>query len=220
MFAKSLPPAPRSRAFLTRFVAAALLAVSAFAAPAAPVPGQGTWQTTLQARDLDGNGSTDAYYDTALDIMWLANWNANGLMTWNQSVAWAANLVIGIYDDWRLPTMTDTGSSGCNFSNAGGTDCGYNVNTATSELAHMYYVTLGNKAYCPPGDASCVGGPQAGWGLTNTADFVNMIGNVYWSGLEYAPGTLYAWFFSTYGGYQDAGSKDYALSAVAVRPGG
>lgn len=33
------------------------------------IEGQGTWKTTLQARDLDGNPATiEAYYDTALDI--------------------------------------------------------------------------------------------------------------------------------------------------------
>lgn len=38
-------------------------------AQAAPIPGQGTWETTLQGRDLDGNfGSFEAYYDTVLDI--------------------------------------------------------------------------------------------------------------------------------------------------------
>lgn len=43
---------------------------------AAPISGQGTWESTLQARDLDGNKSTvEAYYDTALGITWLANAN-------------------------------------------------------------------------------------------------------------------------------------------------
>jgi hypothetical protein len=42
-------------------------------ASAAAVSGQGTWETTLQGRDLDGNTTTfEAYFDTALDITWLA----------------------------------------------------------------------------------------------------------------------------------------------------
>jgi hypothetical protein len=41
------------------------------------VPGQGTWQTTLQARDLDGDGQIDAFYDTVLNITWLRDANAN-----------------------------------------------------------------------------------------------------------------------------------------------
>ena len=38
------------------------------------IPGQGTWETTLEGRDLDGNPATfEAYYDTVLDITWLPN---------------------------------------------------------------------------------------------------------------------------------------------------
>ena len=33
------------------------------------ISGQGTWETTLESRDLDGNVATiEAYYDTALNI--------------------------------------------------------------------------------------------------------------------------------------------------------
>ncbi len=41
----------------------------------APVSGQGTWETTLKPRDLTGDGVADAYYDTVLDITWLADAN-------------------------------------------------------------------------------------------------------------------------------------------------
>jgi PEP-CTERM motif len=46
-------------------------------AHAAGVPGQGTWETTLQGRDLDGNAANgfEAYYDTVLNITWLADAN-------------------------------------------------------------------------------------------------------------------------------------------------
>ena len=49
--------------------AAAMLLAGA--AQAAGVPGQGTWETTLQARDLNGDSVTDTFYDTALNITWL-----------------------------------------------------------------------------------------------------------------------------------------------------
>src|SRR3972149_4947029 len=106
-------------------------------AHAASVSGQGTWQTTLQARDLDGNLSTaEAYYDTSLNITWLANANyAGDAMNWASANAWAASLNFNGITGWRLPTVTDTdgpdadalGNDGCNYSYAGGTDCGYNV---------------------------------------------------------------------------------------------
>ena len=52
-----------------------------------PISGQGTWETTLQARDFNGDSVIDAYYDTALNITWLADWNATGTMTWDAAVA-------------------------------------------------------------------------------------------------------------------------------------
>jgi len=59
-----------------------------------PVSGQGTWETTLQGRDLDGNNLTaEACYDTALDITWLANADINGEMDWFAANTWAAVLI-------------------------------------------------------------------------------------------------------------------------------
>jgi hypothetical protein len=191
---------------------AALAASALPAAQAAAVSGQGTWQTTLQARDLDGNGSTDAYYDTALNITWLADAGAfSG--TWDDSKAWADNLVVGAYSDWRLPTMVDTGTPGCSFAFSG-TDCGYNVSPSTSELAHLYHVTLGNKS-----DFDTSGGAQSGSGLSNTGPFSNVQSSYYWSGVEYAPSASDAWGFATFAGYQDSVGKFVGLYAWAVRPG-
>ena len=204
---------------LTRWCIPLLAVLVAAAAQAAPVAGQGTWETTLQARDINGDSVVDAYYDTALNITWLADWNVNGIQDWNTQVAWASGLNVHGVTGWRLPSTTDTGPSGCDFSLAGGTDCGYNVDTASSEMAHMFYVTLGNKAYCPPGDATCAGGPQAGFGLSNTADFTNMQSYYLWSGTGYAPSPGYAWYFYTLVGYQGDLGKLSGLYAVAVRPG-
>ena len=75
---------------------------------------------------------------------------------------------------WRLPSTTDSNNDGCNFSFAGGTDCGYNVDTASSEMAHMFYVTLGNLALCPPGNVTC-SVSQPGFGLSDTADFMEKL---------------------------------------------
>ena len=48
------------------------------AAAAAPLITATPAQATLQARDLDGNGVTDAFYDTTLNITWLRDANVNG----------------------------------------------------------------------------------------------------------------------------------------------
>jgi hypothetical protein len=208
-----------------RALASTLALLSAFIAPVAqagPVSGQGTWQTTLQGRDIDGNGSTDAFYDTQLNITWLANFNTNGSMNWSTANTWATtNSFFGL-GGWRLPTTNDTGASGCDFANSG-TDCGFNVQTSTgnavnSEMAHLYYVTLGNLAAF---DAS--GNPQSGFGLTNTANLVDFQSSAYWSGTVYALNSNDAWLFLTgtfnSSGLQGNDVKDFALYAVAVRPG-
>jgi uncharacterized repeat protein (TIGR01451 family) len=176
----------------------------------------------LLPRDIDGDGVVDAYYDTALNITWLADWNAGGqVLTWDQAVAWAASLNVHGVTGWRLPSVVDTGNPGCDFSAAGGTDCGYNVDTHTSELARLWYVTLGNLAFCARGNASCnlQGAGQPGWGLSNTGPFRNMQASSYWSGTEYAPDMTKAWAFATDEGAQDSEAKASGFQAVAVHAG-
>ena len=45
-------------------------------------------------------------YDTDLNITWLANGNANGLMDWWQANDWASGLTVDGVSGWRLP-ITD-----------------------------------------------------------------------------------------------------------------
>ena len=167
-------------------------------AQAAAVSGQGTWETTLQARDINGDGVADAFYDTVLNVTWLADANAaagtiydssgyttatDGKMTWLDAKAWAANLSVYGLAGWRLPTMVDTGTSGCvAFANSG-TDCGYNVQTISadgrtvySEMAHLYYLTLGNKAYCDATGNCALGRASTApnFMLSNTGPLRNM----------------------------------------------
>lgn len=224
----------------------AALLVAAVGAQAAPVSGQGTWETTLKARDINGNPLASLldpnavfFYDTVLNLTWLADWNAgagssfddgssttDGRMTWSSAKAWAAALNVGGFTGWQLPGVLDIGDDGCNLSFAGGTDCGYNVYSGetqrrSSPLAHMFYDTLGNLAYCPPGNTTCsgTGVPQTGWGLTNTGPFSN-ISVGYWSGT--ADGWdpwAFAWGFRMDNGEQGVFLQRGEGNAVAVRPG-
>ncbi len=197
-----------------RALAAAVLATGVLTTQAGPVPGRGTWETTLQARDLDGNpATTEAWYDTALDLLWLDA--PKTYMNWNVATAWAAGLTVGVETGWRLPTIMDTGTPGCNFS-VSGTDCGYNVQTSGSELAHLYYVTLGNLARWSPSNTE-----QLDYGLVNTGLFQHLQSFKYWSGTEYAPDTSSAWYFRTSDGRQNSAPKwgNFQFSALAVRPG-
>jgi hypothetical protein len=172
-------------------------------------------QAALVGRDVNGLAvAADAtnsvfLYDDVLNVTWLRDANANGLMNWTEANTWAANLVVGAYDDWRLPTLGPVNGTSFdyNFTNNGSSDVGYAA-TGTgwgtaSEMGHLFYVTLGNKGFCTPG----VGGPsgcteQAGYGLSNTGPFQNLQAGGYWSGLEYAPNTSGAWDFNTLDGSQ------------------
>ena len=192
---------------------------------AAAVSGQGTWETTLKGRDLDGNLATfEAYYDTALDITWLADANygygssydsatgqTDGKMIWVDANTWATGLNFNGITGWRLPMMTDTGSLGCDFAYTG-TDCGYNVDPTTSEMAHMYYITLGDKA-----QYDTAGNPQAGWGLTNTGPFSNIRSDAYyWSAVDYAPYAGYKWVFQFVSGLQHYDTQAGGLGPLGL----
>lgn len=188
------------------------LAVAVLAVGMVPVA-----HAALQARDLDGNAATaEAFYDTDRNITWLADANyaqtsgydADGYMTWDDSKTWAAQLNINGTMGWRLPTMVDTGKPGCDFGYSN-TDCGYNPSTSTSELAHLYFVTLHNKLYRI--------GDQPDFTWTNTGPFSNVKLGGYWFDVEYAPDTTRAWEF--FGGFQDDDVKGFDRAAWAVHSG-
>ena len=140
-----------------------------------------------------------------------------GRMTWWGAMAWAQDLTFAGSSDWRLPTVTDTGTPGCNssFNNA---DCGYNVDPATGELARLWDVSLGNTPYFDTAGnpTGCSGSPP--YCFTNQSPFLNAQSDVYWSGTEYAPDPAFAWLFGTSYGIQYAVYKNNPFYAWAVRP--
>ena len=191
-------------------VVAAML-FGAISAHAQPVSGQGTWESTLQARDIGNTGTTNAFYDTSLNITWLANANVNGQMDWNTAGSWANNLTVGGIGGWRLPTIADPNAD--NYASYSGGSAGWNVNPASSEMAHLFFSTLGDKSYYDTN-----GAPQAGAGLSNTANFQNMQ-SAYWLGTEFAYNSIAAWDFKPIYGLQIAEAKSGLLYAMAVHSG-
>lgn len=182
-------------------------------AQAVPIAERGTWTSTLEARDIDGDGTIEAYYDTVLDLTWLTDANAgagsgfddgfnnsDGRMSWNSANAWAAALVGDGVAGWRLPTLL------------GGT-------TTVSEISRMYYETLGNFG---PGNPLTMT-PPGTWGFENTGPFDNLFSLAYWTNVLADPDPVFpeatSWFgdpISAYHSDEPIGSNFYAW---AVRDG-
>ncbi|MGY6275222.1 hypothetical protein [Methylomonas sp. MgM2] len=174
-------------------------------------------------------------YDSDLNVTWLADANyaqtsgydSDGRMNWNEANVWVAGLEYHdtvrnvTYSDWRMPTMVDLGAQGCNYAYSG-TDCGYNVDTASSELASLFYGALGNKAL-----VNASGQQQLEYGLIDDPNnpndeslFSNLLADYYWFGTPYNQSGTYAWSFRFVTGEQKyhlaAGSL---MRVMAVRDG-
>lgn len=193
-----------------------------------PISGQGNWEITLQGRDLDGNLSNgyEAYYDTALNITWMGNalYGAtspkafNGAMRAIDAVNWVNSLSDGGVTGWRLPAMYGA-SHGCYSSSS---PCPAPQNTVdVSEMAHLYYRTLGNK---DTGQAWPLGSETI-----NTGPFANVARGTFYfwtrvyqeSKSNVTPSTLGVMFgFDMGKGMQNQGLASYgSLGAWAVHDG-
>jgi hypothetical protein len=184
--------------------------------------------TSLQGRDING-AAVDEFapsavflYDPVANVTWLRDVkysaqyiNSGGrLVSYYDAVSWASGLNIGGFTGWRMPTLLDTGSKGCNYAYVG-TDCGFNVQrglipegpqagtglTVYSEMAHLSYDVLGNIALHDVDGVK----PQTGWGLSNIGPFINFpTANIAIAvGLLDYPST--AWYFGFVPGEQGAG---------------
>lgn len=180
----------------------------------APAMAAGSWQTSLQARDLNGDGEVDAYYDAQQDISWLANARPTEPMDWWAARHYVRNLNIHGVVGWRLPQMIDTAAPGCDYA-YGGTDCGYNVAVQKSEMGHMYAITLGNKAlYSTDGSREL-----DDWGLRNNGPFSTVSGGHFWFKRSFALDANVAWAFNVGEGEQLVHYKGTMLQVWPVYQG-
>jgi len=209
---------------LGALLAALVVAAGIGSASAAALVGRDINRDAVAANDA----SAVYLWDQDLGITWLRNANINGIANWTTQNNFAQSLVTGTganaISNWRLPSITDYGNDGCSattfsFAGGAGTDCGWNVDTSGSEMAHLFYVTLGNLGAYNTAGVHRGDNPAGGWGLTNVGDFLNMQSSIYWSGTEYAPDTSNAWLFDTFSGSQNYFNKVNGLYAMAVRPG-
>lgn len=212
-------------ALVKSLIAVAAVMAAGSAAAVGAVSGQGTWETTLESRDIDNDGTVDAYYDKALNISWLANANANpepdsqwgipGFATFDEATSWAANLNVGGVTGWHLPTINidACGPDDPNELTISGS-CGYNVDPTTSQMAHMFSVTLGNTSIPHLDDGT----------LTNTGPFSNLMAFGYWFSKGYTTWQgnqqdFEGWRYSFHAGRQDPVGKSMELHSWAVHDG-
>ncbi len=151
---------------------------------------------TLELRGMDVNGNR-LIYDTDFNITWYDYTNSSD---WQNQLNWASALsvsggdLVGVYDDWRLPTaLNQNGTGPCT---------GYSC--TGSEMGHLYYTELGNSTSSS---------------LTETGDFQHLQLGFYWSSTEYAALASNAWYFYTDDGSQLTSNKGFPLYAIAVRSG-
>ncbi|MBI5098593.1 MAG: hypothetical protein HZB30_05080 [Nitrospirae bacterium] len=152
----------------------------------------------LELRGTDNQGNR-LIYDTDFNITWYDYSKYNAQLNWASAFNWASALsvsggdLVGVYDDWRLPTaLNQNGTGPCSGPNCTG-----------SEMGHLFYTELGNTTTL---------------GLTKKGDFQNLV-SPYYYWLQESASSAAAWNFSTGSGYQNAYSKNNAFYAMAVRPG-
>lgn len=208
-----------------------------------PVSGQGTWETTLQGRDLDGNPATfEAWFDTVLGVTWFGDADyartvgapePDGRLTWFEAQSFITSLNSSTFlgfADWRSPTTAPINgaafSSGSSFD--GSTDGGYNISSPGSafagsvvnEMAHLFFNTLGNTAaFDLSGNPLPCGASNTDGCLVNTGPLSNFdIGDGYWTDV-YVPTGNRAWAFNPTNGRQDVVSTAYHNSTLLARTG-
>ena len=186
------------------------------------------WTTGLlvAAMGLAGSASATLFdrgsgliYDDQLNITWVQNASLcatlnncvnrddsfeTGGMTWNDANTWAANLVYGGFDDWRLATINVTSPTQtphpCFDHDAAA------CKASGNELGYMYYINLGGNFLDDKTGNQTVGGVT-----------LHDIQKHLWSGTEFD--SIEAWNYEFDRGVQDDDVKRQPLAAWAVRPG-
>lgn len=161
-------------------------------------------------------GGTDyqAYYDPAADLTWLANANANGVMTWTDAKAWAAKLNINGVTGWRLPGSAQPDPA-CNMQ-TGGVSRGFRC--TGSEMGNLFYNVLGDSALL---DLCGTSGNCAKIDTTlkNTGPFTNIQTDYYWTSTADPTDPDSALYFDFRYGDQREVNKIFGMYAWAVHSG-
>jgi hypothetical protein len=154
-------------------------------------------------------------YDDVLNITWTRNASLPGssALFWGEANAWAANLVLSGYDDWRLPYSNVSAGSGPTIE---GVFCDLVSELACrdNEMGYMFYYNLGGV----------LGDVKLGTQLALGGEVLMGIQPIHWAGT--ASSNFEAWYFVFGVGPPGGGSGGYEgiadgaeLSAWAVRDG-
>lgn len=186
----------------------------------------------------DGFGEVQAYYDDVLDITWLkdanfaktSGYDNDGKMTWTNANAWAAQLSLGSYDDWRLPSLQ---IFNYDFRFDGTSSRGYNISNTVDEMSYMFHVNLGLDGVCDGDNNEAKSCDKTGIGFHNTTNntaintstlgnsvaISNLMSDSYWSDSELAQNPNFAWLLYTNLGYTYTQDKTVTSYGWAVRSG-
>jgi hypothetical protein len=169
-------------------------------------------------------------WDDVLGITWLRDANyaqtsgfdSDGRLTWGAANAWAQNLSFTVngtaVNGWRLPTATELtpdNPSDVTFAYDGSGDYGYNITRPSSELSHLYYVSLGNK-----GVQDSSGDFQSGAGFVNTTPFQNLqSSSTFWTSTVSSVAPLFTAYWFGNEGRQQINGQGGEIQVWAVHPG-
>ncbi len=71
-----------------------------------------TWLQDANYAETSGYAATNAENNGSLVYY---NIFTDGRMGWNAALTWVSGLTVEGYTNWRLPTITDSGTAGCNW---------------------------------------------------------------------------------------------------------
>jgi hypothetical protein len=127
-----------------------------WAATAAVVVLTGTAQAALVSL---GDGTVK---DTNTNLIWLQNWNVNGLQNWSTQKAWAENTLDGFAgsDEWRLPEISEYAAL---FT-------AYGDLTKLSAFTDVRAASYWSGTVIPPGNVAWVFNPALGLQIDFTQD--------------------------------------------------
>jgi hypothetical protein len=166
-------------------------------------------------------------YDDVLNITWLQDANyaqtsgfdADGRITWEEGVTWAANLVYGGYDDWRLASISVSAGLPTGVEPIVPTCSDSELVCRNNEIGYMFYFNLGGiSGQDKSGDQTSLSGVQ-----------LRRIQKSYWTGTEFrfkndierdpTGVATRSWSFNFSNGVRSPTEKYFRHAVWAVRAG-